>query len=95
MIAVLWTILLVIVALCLPVAAWALQRLFKSARKVERYFREMETAARGIADHTAAAAQLDDTIGVASRILSSASAIDAGAQTLHSALAARAGLEDG
>lgn len=93
MIEVLWALLLVVVALCLPVAAWALHRLWKSARHVERYFREMHIAAQGIAQHTGAVAGLDDTIGVAGEILSTAGSIDSGAQSLHAALAARAGRE--
>ena len=94
MIATLWAILLVVVALCLPVAAWALHRLWKSARSVERYFAEMKAAARGIASHTSAVSELDETIGVATRILSTAGSIDSGAQSLHSALAARAGSQN-
>ncbi|MBX2817167.1 MAG: hypothetical protein KTR24_14260, partial [Saprospiraceae bacterium] len=50
---ILWTILLVVTLLLLPLIISLLHRTWKASRNIERYFKEMLTAGLGIAGNTA------------------------------------------
>jgi type IV secretory pathway TraG/TraD family ATPase VirD4 len=72
-----WTIGLVVTLLVfVPLAVVLLHRLWRAARSIQIYAREALVAAGGIAGNTAQIAALDDTISVASQILSTATGID-------------------
>lgn len=85
-----WAGLLVVVYLSLPVAVAALHRLWRSARNIERYFAEMETAAAGIARGTGSLEDLETTIQGAGQLLEAAAGIAHSCAVIHKTLAARA-----
>ena len=87
---ILWTILLVVTVLLLPLIVSLLHRTWVASRNIERYFKEMLEAGLGIADNTDHISALDDTISVASGILDVAGQIDQNANTMKTALADRA-----
>jgi len=87
---ILWTILLVVTVLLLPLIVSLLHRTWVASRNIERYFKEMLEAGLGIAGNTDHITALDDTISVASGILDMAGKIDQNANTLKGALADRA-----
>lgn len=87
---ILWTILLVVTVLLLPLIISLLHRTWVASKNIERYFKEMLEAGLGIAGNTEHIKALDDTIGVASGILDMAGKIDGNADALKSALADRA-----
>ncbi len=87
---VLWTILLVVAVLLLPLIISLLHRTLLASRNIERYFKEMKEAGLGIAENTEYVGALDDTIGVASGMLSVAGEIDKNANIIEQALADRA-----
>ena len=59
-----------------PLAVMLLHRLWRAARSIQLYTRDALTAAAGIAGHTAQIGALDQTIDVASGILTTAGAIE-------------------
>ena len=59
-----------------PLAVVLLHRLWRVARSIQLYARDALTAAAGIAGHTAQIGALDQTIDVASSILTTAGAIE-------------------
>ncbi len=72
-----WTIGLAVTLLVfVPLAVVLLHRLWRAARSIQIYAREALVAAGGIAGNTAQIVALDDTISVASQILSTATAIE-------------------
>lgn len=87
---VLWTILLVVTVLLLPVIVSLLHRTWKASRNIERYFKEMLEAGLGVAGNTAHVKALDDTITVASGMLEVAGDINQHAETIKDTLAAKA-----
>lgn len=87
---ILWTILLVVTVLLLPLIVNLLHRTWKASRSIERYFKEMKEAGLGIAGNTDYVSALDDTIGVATTILGVAGEIDKNANTIKGAVADRA-----
>ena len=87
---ILWTILLVVTVLLLPLIVSLLHRTWKASRSIERYFKEMKEAGQGIAGHTGAITALDSTIEVASNMLSVAGEIDKNASIIKGAVADRA-----
>ena len=87
---ILWTILLVVSVLLLPLIISLLHRTWVASKNIERYFKEMLEAGIGIAGNTEHVKALDDTIGVASGILDMAGKIDGNANALKGALADRA-----
>jgi len=86
----LWAILLVVTVLLLPLIVGLLHKTWKASRKIERYFKEMNEAGLGIASNTEAVSSLNDTIGVASTMLTVAGDINENAETIKNALAGRA-----
>ncbi len=86
----LWTILLVVTVLLLPLIISLLHRTWVASRSIERYFKEMLEAGVGIAGNTDYVTALDDTIGVASGILDVAGEINENAETIKGAVADRA-----
>ena len=87
---ILWTILLVVTVLLLPLIVNLLHRTWVASRSIERYFKEMKEAGLGIAGNTGYVSALDDTIGVATTILGVAGEIDKNANTIKGAVADRA-----
>lgn len=87
---ILWTILLVVTVLLLPLIISLLHKTWKASRNIERYFKEMNEAGGGIAGNTAHITALNDTIGVATTMLGVAGQIDENAATIKGALAGRA-----
>ncbi len=87
---VLWTILLIVTVLLLPLIISLLHRTWVASKNIERYFKEMLEAGLGIAGNTEHIKALDDTIKVAGGMLEVAGEIDANANTIKGALADRA-----
>ena len=87
---ILWTILLVVTVLLLPLIVSLLHRTWKASRSIERYFKEMKEAGQGIAGNTGAITALDNTIDVASNMLTVAGEIDKNASIIKGAVADRA-----
>lgn len=59
-----------------PLSVYLLHQLWRTAQSIQVYAREALTAAAGIAGHTGQIGALDDTIAVASSILSTAGDIE-------------------
>ena len=87
---ILWTILLVVTVLLLPLIISLLHKTWSASRNIERYFKEMNEAGGGIAGNTAHISALNDTIQVATTMLGVAGEIDENAATIKGALADRA-----
>ncbi|MGI9541911.1 MAG: hypothetical protein ACR2MX_01555, partial [Cyclobacteriaceae bacterium] len=85
-----WTILLIVTVLVLPVIMHFLHKTWKAARSIEIYFADMLKAGVGIAGNTDHITALNDTIEVASGILNTAGEIDAHAETIETTLGQRA-----
>jgi len=89
---VLWIITLAIAVLViLPLVLYLLHRTLTAARNIERYFAEMRDAGVGIANNTHHIKDLDDTIAVATQLLSTAESIKAHTGTIGSTLTERVG----
>lgn len=86
----LWTILLVVTVLLLPFIVYLLHTTWKAARSIERYMEEMKTAGLGIAGNTAHIKALNDTIAVASGMLTVAGDVNSHTETIKDTLASRA-----
>lgn len=87
-----WGITLAIaVFVILPLALYFLQRTLNAARSIERYFAEMRDAGVGIATHTGNIKALDNTIGVATQILTVAGSINEHAAAIENTFVARTG----
>lgn len=80
----------VAVLIVLPLTVYLLNRTLNAARSIELYFAEMRDAGVGIAKNTGHIPALDDTISVATQILTTAGAINAHAATIETTLATRA-----
>lgn len=87
---ILWTILLVVTVLLLPLIVSLLHRTWLASRSIEIYFKEMLEAGLGIADNTEHVKALNDTISVASGMLEVAGDINSHAETIKDTLAGRA-----
>lgn len=87
---VLWTILLVVAVLLLPFIVALLHKTWKAAHSIERYFKEMLEAGVGIAGNTDNIKALNDTISVASGILSTAGEVNEHAEIIKTTLGSRA-----
>jgi len=86
-----WIIVLVIaVVIILPLTIYLLQRTLNASRGIERYFGEMRDAGVGIAENTSHISALDDTIGVATGILTTAGSLDEHSATIATVLTDRA-----
>jgi hypothetical protein len=86
-----WTIgLVVTLVVFVPLAVVLLHRLWRAARSIQIYAREALVAAAGIAGNTAQIGALDDTIGVASQMLATATAIEQKLSAATGILARRA-----
>ncbi len=89
---VIWAITLAVAVLVvLPLTVYLLQRTLDAARNIERYLAEMRDAGVGIAKNTGHIKALDDTIAVATQILSTAGLLKEHAATIETTLTARAG----
>ena len=87
---ILWTILLVVTVLLLPLIVSLLHKTWVASRNIERYFKEMLDAGLGIAGNTEHIKALNDTISVAGGMLDVAGNINENANTIQGALADRA-----
>ena len=87
---IIWTILLVVTVLLLPLIVHLLHKTWKAARSIEIYFAEMLKAGVGIASNTDHITALNDTIEVASGILGTAGEINAHAEVIEDTLGQRA-----
>jgi hypothetical protein len=87
---ILWTVLLVVTVLLLPLIVSLLHRTWIASRSIEQYFKEMLDAGLGIAKNTNHITSLDDTIEVASGILDVAGEINTNAETIKGAVSDRA-----
>ena len=85
-----WTGLLLTLLVFVPLAVALLHRLWRTARSIQIYAREALTAAAGIAANTAQIGALDDTIRVASEMLTAAGAIERKLSAATTILARRA-----
>ena len=86
-----WSIGLAVTLLVfVPLAVVLLHRLWRTARSIQIYAREALVAAGGIAGNTAQIVALDDTIGVASQMLSTATGIEQKLGSVTGILARRA-----
>ena len=86
-----WTIGLAVTLLVfVPLAVVLLHRLWRAARSIQIYAREALVAAGGIAGNTAQIGALDDTIGVASQMLATATGIEQKLNAATGILARRA-----
>ena len=89
---IIWALLLVVVVVfVVPVTVFLLYRTHRLARAIERYFAEMAEAGVGIAENTAHIKALEDTIQVATTLLSVAGNINDHSETIKTTLATRAG----
>jgi len=86
---IIWAILLLVVLALLPFIVSGLHRAWWAARRIDRYFADMLTAAQGIAGNTQEIQRLDDTISTASDLLSTAGSIHSKAATIRTTLASR------
>ena len=73
-----------------PLSVVLLHRLWRAARSIQMYARDALTAAAGIAGHPAHVAALDETITVATAILSTATEIEQKLNAATGVLARRA-----
>lgn len=89
---IIWALLLAFVILfVVPVTVFLLYRTHRIARSIERYFAEMAEAGGGIAANTTHIKALEETIQVATTLLSVAGNINNHSTTIKTTLAARAG----
>lgn len=89
---VIWTIVLVVAVLVLPLVVYLLHRTLKAARSIARYFEEMRIAGEGIAAHTGHISALDQTIELGGALLGTARDIDTHAATIEEVMIQRGGL---
>lgn len=87
---IIWTILLIVTVLLLPLIVSLLHRTWYAARSIRQYLGEMEEAGGGIAGNTAHIKALDDTQSVAGGILETAGKINKNAETVAKTLSERA-----
>lgn len=87
-----WIGLVLTLVVFVPLAVVLLHRLWRTARSIQLYAHDALTAAAGIAGHTGHIGALDETIHVATEILTTAGAIE---QKLDTATAVLAGRADG
>ncbi len=84
---VIWSTLLVVTTVgVVPVVVALLQRALIAARNIERYTAEALASGTGIAQETASAAKLRDTVNVAGQLLGGAASIERHAASVEAAL---------
>lgn len=89
---IIWALLLAFVIIVIvPITVFLLYRTHRIARSIERYFADMVAAGVGIAENTGHIEALEDTIQVATTLLSVAGNINNHSETIKTTLAARAG----
>lgn len=86
-----WAGLLVTLIVFVPLSVLLLHRLWQVARSIQQYAAEALEAAAGIAGNTGQIGALDQTIDVATSILSTAGSIEQKLGAATGALAGRAG----
>lgn len=86
---VLWTLVLIVAVLVLPVVVYLLHRTLTAARSIARYFEEMRIAGEGIAGNTAHIPALEETIELGGTLLGVAGDIDAHAAAIEDVMIQR------
>ncbi|HEV2109117.1 MAG TPA: hypothetical protein VGR16_12710 [Thermomicrobiales bacterium] len=95
-ITVIWSTLLVVTAVgVVPVVVGLLQRALTAAQSIERYTAEALASGGGIAQETASAAKLKETIDIAGQLLSGAASIERHTASVEAALGGREAAADG
>ena len=92
LVATLWTVLLVVAALVVPLVVYLLHRTWTASRNIARYMAEMRVAGEGIAANTGNIVALEATKTTAGALLATAGSIDAHAATIENVLSDRASL---
>jgi hypothetical protein len=93
---IIWALLLAFILLGVaPLTVFLLYRTLRIARFLEQNLAEALTAGVGVAEHTSHVKALEETIRVASTILSVAGRINNSGETVKTTLAARAGRTNG
>jgi hypothetical protein len=93
---VIWALFLAFVVIVIvPITVFLLYRTHRIAVSIERYFAEMAEAGAGIAENTSHIKALEETIQVATTLLSVAGNITNHSGTMKTTLAARAGKANG
>lgn len=90
-----WAGLVITLVVFVPLAVMLLHRLWRTARSIQLYARDALAAAAGIAGHTGHIGALDQTIEVATEILTTAGAIESKLNTATAVLAGRAEAKGG
>ena len=85
-----WIALILTLVLFVPLAVYYLNRTFLAARSIKRYADDTLAAAAGIAGNTQHIVALDDTIGVAGKILGTAGSVAGKLGTIADVLEQRA-----
>lgn len=85
-----WIGLVLTLVVFVPLAVVLLHRLWRTTRSIQLYARDALAAAGGIAGHTGQIGALDQTIQVATEILTTAGAIESKLNTATAVLAGRA-----
>jgi len=86
-----WIGLIITLVVFVPLSVYLLHRLWRTAQSIQLYAREALTAAAGIAGNTGQIGALDQTIQVATEILTTAGAIEQKPNGATAILAGRAG----
>lgn len=86
-----WIGLVITLVVFVPLSVFLLHRLWRTAQSIQIYAREALTAAAGIAGNTGQIGALDQTIQIATEILSTAGAIEHKLNGATAILARRAG----
>ena len=85
-----WIVLLAVVVVIVPLAIALLHRTLRAALSIRRYLGEMLHAGVGIAGNTGSISALNDTIGVAGAMVSTAGSIKQHTGTIAAVLSERA-----
>ena len=83
-------VLLVVIVVIVPLAIALLHRTLRAALSIRRYLREMLEAGVGIAGNTGSISALNDTIGVAGAMVTTADSIKQHTGTIATVLSERA-----
>ncbi len=89
-----WTVLFLVIVLIVPLAVMLLHRTLVAALSIRRYLREMLQAGIGIAGNTGSIGALQETIGVAVAMVSTAGNMKEHTGTIAAVLSQRAARQD-
>lgn len=89
-----WIVLLVVLLVIVPLAVSLLHRTLGAALQIRRYMAEMLAAGVGIAENTASAPALKETLSVAGHMIGVAENLEQHSATIAQVLAQRASIEE-